>query len=262
MAGKGPPSLVRRVAAVLRELGKAGAGGATTSTLAEAVGLPRPTVHRVLMSLLDEGFVDRDRRSGGWFLGPELYLLGSVAARRFDVVEVALPFVRRLAEATGESAFFSARRGDETVCLVREDGSFPLRSYVLDEGSRFPLGVVSAGLVVLAHLPDVEIDRYLTDVDLSERWGVQHATESLRERIAQTRRDGYATNPGLVQQGSWGMAAAVFDWADRPQWTLTLTGVEARFGDERRPELGRLLLESAHALGARLRVAGARPLPG
>ena len=52
--------------------------------------------------------------------------------------------------ATGESAFYSARRGNETVCLLREDGSFPIRSHVLHEGIRFPLGVASAGQVILA----------------------------------------------------------------------------------------------------------------
>lgn len=44
------------------------------------------------------------------------------------------------------------------------------------------------------------------------------------------------------------MAAAVFDKAGRPEWALTLTGVEQRFRADRRPVLGRLLLEEAHRL--------------
>ena len=203
-------SLLGRAGAVLRALSAANDSGGSTSELARTTELARPTVHRLLVALADEGYVDRDRRTGQWYLGPELYLLGEVAARRYDVTHHARASVHRLATATGESAFFSARRGAETVCLLREDGDFPIRSFVLYEGARFPLGVVSAGIVVLAMLPDHEVDDYLSRTDLTERWGSSHATDAVRERIAQTRRTGYSVNPGLVVEGSWGMAAAVF----------------------------------------------------
>ncbi|MFC4463087.1 IclR family transcriptional regulator [Streptomyces xiangluensis] len=251
--------LVGRISALLRALSGVNEAGAGTAELARATSLPRPTVHRLLASLAEEGFVDRDRRSGRWFLGPELYLLGGVAGIRYDITRHARESVHRLAALTGESAFFSARRGDETVCLLREDGDFPIRSFVLYEGARFPLGVVSAGLAALSFLDDTEIDAYLASRDLVDRWGPAHAPDAVRERIAQTRIDGYAVNPGLVVEGSWGMAAAVFDHAGQPAWALTVTGVETRFRAERRPELGALLLREAHALGRTLKTgAGAR----
>lgn len=244
--------LVGRVGAVLRALSTLNEAGAGTAELARATSLPRPTVHRLLVSLAEEGFVDRDRRSGRWFLGPELYLLGGAASMRYDVTHHARESVQRLATATKESAFFSARRGDETVCLLREDGDFPIRSFVLYEGARFPLGVVSAGLAVLSFLGDAEIETYLERNDLVSRWGPAHAPDAVRARIARTRTDGYAVNPGLVVEGSWGMAAAVFNGAGQPAWALTVTGVETRFRPERRPELGALLLREAHALSRTL----------
>ncbi|MEU6375830.1 IclR family transcriptional regulator [Streptomyces sp. NPDC046909] len=243
-----PAHVTGRVAAVLRALSAAHRTGALTSEVARASALARPTAHRLLVALADEGFVDRDHRTGQWYLGPELYLLGEVAAQRYDVTQYARASVHRLAAAAGESAFFSARRGDETVCLLREDGDFPIRSFVLYEGARFPLGVVSAGLVVLAMLSDREIDDYLRQTDLTVQWGPQHHADAVRERIARTRELGYAVNPGLVVEGSWGMAAAVFNQAGEPAWALTLTGVESRFRDDRRPGIGALLLKEAHAL--------------
>jgi DNA-binding IclR family transcriptional regulator len=201
-----PVDVEGRIAEVLRALSATQTDGASTSNLARATGLARPTVHRLLTTLADEGYVDRDQRSARWYLGPELYLLGEVAAQRYDVTGQARASVRRLAAATGECAFFSARRGGETVCLLREEGSFPLRSFVLHEGARFPLGVVSAGQVILALLPDLEIDAYLDRTDLSQRWGPTHAAAELRRRIGLTRELGYSVNPGLVVEGSWGMA--------------------------------------------------------
>ena len=247
-----PINVVGRVAAVLRVVSHRGDDGASTSEVARDAGLARPTAHRLLTSLAEEGLVDRDGR-GRWLLGPELYLLGSVAATRYDVTEAALPFVRSLAEASGESAFFSARRGDETVCLLREEGSFPIRSHVLYEGVRFPLGVASAGLAILAYLPDDQITAYLDRVDVGATHGSAHAAERLRERIATTRAAGFAVNPGLIVEGSWGMGAAVFDRAGEPRWALSLTGIEQRFTPERRERMGHLLLRTAHALTTTLR---------
>lgn len=256
-----PHDVVGRTGAVLRALSTFEPTGATTSAIARSTGLPRPTVHRLLASMADLGLADRDPDSGHWLLGPELYLLGTAAASRYDVTELAQPFVRRLAAATGESAFFSARRGEETVCLLREDGSFPIRSHVLYEGIRFPLGVASAGLVVLAYLSDREIEDYLTHTDLTEQYGAAHAGDRLRARIERTRENGYALNPGLLVEGSWGLAAAVFDAHQRPQWALTLTGIEQRLGPDRQRQLGPLLLDAAHRLTRNIGAGRVRSWP-
>lgn len=226
--------------------------GISASAAAHATGLTRPTTHRLLASLAVEGLVDHDAVRGRWFLGPELYLLGTLASARYDISDVARESVRLLARETGESAFFSARRGTETVCLLREEGSFPIRSFVLHEGVRFPLGVASAGLAILSYLPEEEVETYLASADLETRWGPQHAAAAVRDRIAATRETGYAVNPALILEGSWGMGAAVFDTAGRPAWALSLTGIESRFRPERQPELGRLLLEQAHVISASL----------
>src|ERR1700712_1429373 len=158
-----------------------------------------------------------------------------------------------LAHETGESAFLSARRGYETICLLREEGSFPVRSFVLYEGVRFPLGVASAGLATLAFLPEREVQEYLARDPLTQRGGEPHSAANLRRRIDETRALGYAVNPGLIVEGSWGMGATIFDKNDRPAWALSLTGIESRFSPRRRPELGRLLLGQAHRVTKRLR---------
>lgn len=250
--------VVEKVGLLLRAIGGGGPAGLTTSAVARATGLSRPTAHRLLLSLMDEGLIDRDAATGHWQLGPELYLLGSAAAPRYDVTAHAQDILARLAEVTGESAHLSALRGQQTVCLLEAEGSFPLRSHVLRIGIRFPLGVASAGLAILSHLPPAESERYLAQTDLSQSWGPQHARAAVASRIAVTRQEGYAVNPGLLVPGSWGLGAVVFDRNGRPAWALSLTGVEARIRPPRQDQLGRLLLTEAHRLTQRLgRLPGA-----
>lgn len=247
-----PSDVVGRTGVVLRAVSEREPHGATTSDVARRTGLARPTAHRLLAALAGQGLVDRDA-AGRWLLGPELYLLGTTAAPRYDITSLAQPVVRRLSLATGESAFYSTRRGDETVCLLREDGSFPIRSHVLHEGIRFPLGVASAGLAVLAYLPDPAIAGYLGSTDLTAEYGEQHTADAVRSRVAATRDQGFALNPGLIVEGSWGMGAAVFDADEHPVGALSLTGIEQRFNAIRRRELGPLLLRAAHELTTALR---------
>jgi DNA-binding IclR family transcriptional regulator len=241
-----PSDVIGRAASLLRAVSIT-APDATTAAVAREAGLPRPTAHRLLTALLEVGFVDRTR-AGRWALGPELYVLGSSAARQYDVTDIAQPFVRQLALLTGESAFFSVRRGDETVCLLREDGSFPIRSHVLHEGIRLPLGVASAGLAILTYLSDEDVRDVLSRTDLVADYGPQHSADAVWERIQHTRRTGFALNPGLIVEGSWGLGAAVFDNEGSPRWALTLTGIEQRFDEGRRANMGKALLQAAHEL--------------
>ena len=244
--------VVSRIAGLLRIVGRS-AEGVPLAALVRESGLTRPTVHRLLSSLASEGLLDHDTVTGNWVLGPEILLLGSVASARFPLEDIARPSLRRLAEATGESAFFSIRRGTETVCLLREEGSFPVRSFVLHEGVRFPLGVASAGTAIMAFLPEAEpaeLFRYCAAHAGTLASG--HRADTLREILARTRHAGLSVIPGLVLEGSWGMGAAVFDRSGHPAWALSLTGIEPRFKPVRQAELGALLMAEAHRITQQL----------
>jgi len=247
--------VVSRIALLLRLVGRDPNGSALADIVRDS-GLTRPTVYRLLGSLAAEGLLELDPRNNTWRYGPEISVMGTVAAPRYPIEDLARPSLRRLADTTEESAFLSVRRGDETVCLLREEGSFPIRSFVLHEGVRFPLGVASAGMAILAALPDPEVDQLLdSDSALVQRWGEQNSPAAMRAGLERTRAAGYAVNPGLILEGSWGMGAAIFDPAGRPAWALSLTGIEPRFRPERQAYLGRLLVEEAATITRKLREA-------
>lgn len=247
--------VVGRVAAVLQAVAAAGTAG--TAEIARSTGLTRPTAHRLLTALAHEGLLDRDG-TGSWALGFELTLLGAVAAQRYPAQDLATPHLRRLAEATGESAFFSARRGDEVICLERAEGSFPVRSHVLHEGLRLPLGVASAGLAILGHLPDEQLEAALAATrERRGELGPQHDDAHVRRLVSHVREHGWSLNPGRIVEGSWGMAAAVFDASGQPRYALSLTGIESRFRPPRQHQLGTALLDQAHRLSTALRTGRA-----
>lgn len=248
--------VVGRVALLLRLVGR-NPRGTPMAEIVRDSGLTRPTVHRLLASLAADGLLEHDPATNTWHYGPEVFVMGTVAAQRYPIEDLARPSLQRLADETGESAFLSIRRGAETVCLMREEGSFPVRSFVLHEGVRFPLGVASAGVAILAYLPEEEIEQLLVqDPAFVERWGEQHSPAAIRTNLELTRATGYSVNPGLILEGSWGMGAAIFDRTGRPAWALSLTGIEPRFKPERQRILGQVLLEEARTITRQLQRPG------
>lgn len=261
--GAGAPvqgaQVVSRIALLLRLVGR-DPDGSSLADIVRDSGLTRPTVYRLLGSLAAEGLLELDPRNNTWRYGPEIFVMGTVAAPLYPIEDLARPSLRRLADTTGESAFLSIRRGNETICLLREEGSFPIRSFVLHEGVRFPLGVASAGMAILAALPDPEVDQLLdSDSAFIQRWGEQNSPAAMRASLERTRAAGYAVNPGLILEGSWGMGAAIFDRAGRPAWALSLTGIEPRFRPERQEYLGHLLVEEAARITRKLQGSDALP---
>jgi DNA-binding IclR family transcriptional regulator len=242
-----PPSggtqSIERALALLLQVGRADGQGARLTDLVASSGLAKPTARRALGALVRTGLLEQDETSRRYHLGPESYVLGTLAARRFGIHARAIDGLARLAQASGDTAFLSVRRDLHVVCLHREEGPFPIRSHVLQAGDRHPLGVGAGSLAVLAALPDDEIG----DAVIAERYPA-YSPASLREAVARTRADGYALNPGLLMAGSWGIGVAVRDPRGRPVYSVSLAAIESRLDTARRGELVPLLKAEAAKL--------------
>jgi DNA-binding IclR family transcriptional regulator len=138
---------VERALSILEAFGER-ADRLTLARLAEETGLYKSTILRLAASLERYGYLNRSEE-GLFRLGPSLWRLGSIYRRGFDLGEQIRPELRRLVEATGETASFYVRERNERVCLYRENSSHAIRHH-LDEGSRLPLDRGAAGHVLKA----------------------------------------------------------------------------------------------------------------
>ena len=130
---------------VLRALRSQGPLG--LADLQATTGLPRATAHRLVVALVDHGLVRRDA-SGRFCLGFELIAMGRAASDSFPLAEIAAPALAELLESTAESVQLFVREGDERRCVVSLQSPHGLR-WIVPVGARLPLGVGSAGRVLL-----------------------------------------------------------------------------------------------------------------
>jgi DNA-binding IclR family transcriptional regulator len=235
---------VDRALGLLAMVGRHAEHGAPLSHLVEQSGLNKPTARRLLLALMRAGLVQQDDESRRYFLGEETYVLGSLAARRFGLLQVAMENVIRLSKRTEESSFVSIRRDVFSVCLHREEGTYPIRTHVLQAGSEHPLGCGAGSLAMLASLPDDEVEHILAaNADILQERYPMLPTARIRDDVAATRERGYALNPGLIVRNSWGIGAAVRYPDGGLAGALSIAAIDSRMQEPRQGELVACLLQ-------------------
>lgn len=122
----------------------------TLAGLCASTGLPRATAHRLAAALEVHGLLRRDGE-GRYELGHDLVPLGRAAADRFPLDEFARPVLARLRDDTGESVQLFVREGEQRRCLLSFESTHGLR-WIVAQGSLLPLGVGSAGRVLLGEV--------------------------------------------------------------------------------------------------------------
>jgi DNA-binding IclR family transcriptional regulator len=92
---------------LLRSVASRKGDGASLSDLIASSGLTKPTVRRLLISLMDNGLVEQDPESRRYYVGPEVYALGLLAASRFAAPPEIAESVRTLARESNDAAMLS-----------------------------------------------------------------------------------------------------------------------------------------------------------
>jgi len=114
--------------------------------LAIKTGLSKATILRLTVSLERFGYVGRSL-AGSYQLGPTLWRLGSVFRQNLELEPIIRPAMQAMVSLTQESASFWIPRGEERMCLFRQNSPRSARSHV-EEGESSPIGKGSGGHIV------------------------------------------------------------------------------------------------------------------
>jgi IclR family acetate operon transcriptional repressor len=237
---------VERAFGLLEVLADAG-GALGVSQLAQESGLPLPTIHRLVRTLVDLGYLRQDA-SRRYVLGPRLIRIGEASAHLLGVW--ARPHLARLVDQLGESANLAMLDGDEIVYVAQVQSRQSMRMFT-EVGRRVLPHCTAVGKAIMAEMPADAVREILRRTGMPQHTGstITDPDVFARELAAAAER-GYAVDEGEQETGVRCVAVAVPDAPAR--LAISVSGPEGRMTDTLVERAVPLLQEAGSGLSADL----------
>ncbi|GGX93737.1 helix-turn-helix domain-containing protein [Massilia dura] len=179
----------------------------TIAQISQKTGIPRAAVSRCLYTLKQLGYAESDVNN--YSLRPKVLTLGYSYLSSTPLTVSAQPYLNAISRTLNESCSLAVLDENEILYVARSATS-RVMSVALNTGSRLPAYCTSLGRVMLAHLPEAELQAYLDKVRLKPLTEHTVTTQKqLRAVLAQVREQGYAINNEELEVGLRSIAVPV-----------------------------------------------------
>jgi len=237
---------------ILEHLAREGECGVTD--LARAIGGQKSTAFRLLATLREAGYIQRDEDSEKYSLSLKLFRIGSGAIRSLDLNRAALPVVGRLAKLSSETVHLCILDNDQVLYLHKIESTFSLKVTMVSRvGFVTPLYCTGVGKVLLAWQEEEYIQRYLRDVRLV-RFTESTITDpmALVSELQKIRIKGYAYDDEEHELGVRCAAAPIFDMYGDIAAALSVSGPSVRMVSRQMEAVRELVKDSAFEISRRM----------
>ncbi|MBS7708093.1 HTH-type transcriptional regulator BhcR [Chelatococcus asaccharovorans] len=226
--------------------------GVTLTGLADYLDQSPATMHRVLATLKQRGYVEANTERQEWYVGPEAFRLGSAFLRRTNLVERSRSVMRDLMIRTGETSNLGIERDGDVLFVSQVETHETIRAF-FPPGMRSPLHASGIGKALLSAFDDDRLEAFLktaTFTRFTDKTMVN--AEELRESIRLTRRRGYSVDDEERTTGMRCVAASIANSYGEAVAGISISGPTIRMSDEKLHEIGRLVAAAAAEVSARL----------
>lgn len=248
-----PAGTVARVVRLMAVLAEAEAP-LSIAEIASRLGLPRPTAHRLVNLLREEGLVEADPMSHRYQPGGEFLRIGSLVAGRHSLSELAAPVMRELVRQSRETCLLGLYLpATHQMMFAAQEASQHALGYRVELMQPIPVAWGASGRAILAYLSDAEIEAVVARGESSPVSGEPLPTSAaLRREITTVRERGYAYTRAQKIPESRGIAAPIIGADGIARGSLCLTIPEIRFDEAKLPALADLIIRHTAQLSALL----------
>ncbi|WP_323959387.1 IclR family transcriptional regulator [Arthrobacter sp. JZ12] len=200
---------VARAVSVLRALA-ASPNAATATDIAKKVGLPRATTFRLLLTLEEEGFVDRNDTQ--FSLGWDLARLAQSVDPAAGIVARVRPTAEEIADRLGETVTLSVRKGVYELDVVLQQSPRSIGVTISDmRGMRWPLHASATGKLLLAELEADQVRQVTGETLASFTAHTIKDHEQLRAELDRIRDQGWAKIDDELEDGIFSVSMPLRD---------------------------------------------------
>lgn len=230
---------------ILRKLAE-NPNGFSVTEIASDFDVDKSSASRILQTLANYGFAEKDQVTQRYVLGPQIVRLSRLALTRMPLRETSKPFLHRLVEESGECAHLAILAQGKALYIDQVDSPNAL-SVTSDVGTLSPLHCTALGKVLLA----------FGNAPLPERletYTVRTITDpnTLQYHLDTIRHQGYAVDDEEHHLGVRCIAIPVYDFRDRCVAAIGISGPTSRMTLEELPALVEKTTRIGEALNKRL----------
>lgn len=208
------------------------------------VGLHKSTVHRLLATLEDKGFVLRNPGTERYRLGYRMWELSANLSRNDDPAVALLPEMERLRDRLDETVSLYIRDGLERIRIQSVQSGQAIRR-VAPVGARLPLHVGASGKVLVAFAEE-EVRRQVLE---SEAWTDLEQRNTFERQLAETLERGYATSMEEREAGAAAVSFPIIDRGHKLAAALAVSGPSNRLTLEKMRDDAAYIREAADRMG-------------
>ncbi|MCP9483876.1 IclR family transcriptional regulator [Shimia sp. CNT1-13L.2] len=210
-----------RLLIILEEVARLGVSVKPTD-LIESMGLPKPTIHRLLQTAEAEGFLQRDIDGRSYGPGDRLRALAVNTMSSERVRTARLAIMKSAAEEIGETINLATPDREGMTYLDRVETKWPLRIQ-LPRGTQVPFHCTASGKMYLSSLKSTTLNSVLSSKPL-EKLTEQTISdpEVLRRELAEIRKQGFSQDNEEFMTGMAAIAVPILDPQDRLLATLSV----------------------------------------
>src|SRR5699024_5163220 len=212
------------------------------------IGISKTAAFRLVTTMSDRGMLHKDAKTKLYYPGPLLFQL----VRKYqvnDVVALAQPYIKELAEETEESVYLSIRTGNTYIYVAGEDSTYPLKVRS-PFGESIELHFGAAGKLHMAFMSPADIDNYFKRTTIHSYTDSSLTIDELKTQLLQIRTDMYSISSGERISDAGDVAATIWNNEDELIATLGIYYPLTRIDSEMEKSYIDLVIKQANKLSA------------
>ncbi|WP_372994625.1 IclR family transcriptional regulator [Lutispora sp.] len=227
--------------------------GCGITRLSSLTGLHKSTVHRILNTLMAKGYIEKNPETEKYSLGMRFLYLSSAILDQMDIRKVAKPLLEKLCSNTGEVVHLSILDNGEAVYIDKVENPHKSIRMYSQIGKRVPLHCTGAGKILIAWLPDKDVEAILRKNGM-EPFTSKTITdiETMKEHLKSIRKMGYAFDEMEHEEGIRCVAAPIYDINGKVVASVSVSGPVLHVTKERMPELTEEVIKTAKEISYHL----------
>lgn len=243
MENKNPIQVSERIFNTIEYLASSGPIG--LQELSNALNLNKSTVHRILNSLICMNYVRQDSDTSKYSLSFKFCRLSAQILSNNNMIDIARPYLKQLAEQSGETVHLVQIDGINAVYIDKVESASNTVRLVSMVGKSIPLYCSGVGKAMLAEMSDSRVEtiwnqsdiRKFTDFTLTDY-------QNFKKVIDVARKNGYALDNEENELGVRCIAVSLKNFDNKPTYAISISAPKDRMSDARIEELKTMILSA------------------